>query len=135
MPGFTGANGPTNIPGLPDEFGPINIPVFPDGAPDLGGKENANSINNNGDVFSDGGGDGDGDTNEDKRNTPDQEALIDLAQDAKNTGISEEDAQTLIEWAQEYEVNPFTPEPDIHPNRNFNKRHIRIGPVNHIEVD
>lgn len=37
-----------------------------------------------------------------KRNTPDQEAVIDLAQEYKKTGIILEEAEILWDWAKEY---------------------------------
>ena len=64
----------------------------------------------------------------------DANALIQLAKDAKRTGVSPEDAETLLQWAKEYKVNPARG-PEIHPNRNFNVPHIQIGPVNHIPIN
>jgi hypothetical protein len=70
-----------------------------------------------------------------KRNDENQEALVDLAQEAKQKGgVSEEDAQTLLDWADEYFVIPHSDGIEQHPNRKFNLPHIRIGPVNHIPV-
>ena len=70
-----------------------------------------------------------------KRNDENQEALTDLAQEAKQKGgVSEEDAQTLLDWADEYDVIPHSSGIEQHPNRNFNLPHIRIGSINHIPV-
>jgi len=63
-----------------------------------------------------------------------QRALIELAKMAKKTGISKEDAETLIQWAIEYSLTPFH---DIqsHPTRKFGKfPHINIGPIKHIFI-
>jgi hypothetical protein len=68
-----------------------------------------------------------------KKNDDNQEAVIDLAQEAKQRGITPENTQTLIGWANEYGVIPVH-EPTSHPNRNFKDPHIRIGPVNHIPI-
>jgi hypothetical protein len=69
-------------------------------------------------------------------NTPDQEALIDLAKDAKSVSktkpIIGSDADTLIDWADEVGLPHRGPE--IHPNRPMNDPHIHIGPVDHIKV-
>ena len=66
---------------------------------------------------------------------PDQDALIELAKDAENRGgVSGNDAQTLLDWANEYNIQPPAHGPEIHPNRNFNIWHIHIGPVDHIPV-
>ncbi len=70
----------------------------------------------------------------------DANALIQLAKEAKRTGISPEDAQTLLEWAEEINANEATKVlpirgPEIHPNRNYNLPHIQIGPVNHITIN
>ncbi len=70
-----------------------------------------------------------------KRFTDDQETLIDLAQEAKKKGgITEEEAQVLLDWAEEYILRPLSKGIEIHPNRNFNIPHIRIGPINHIPI-
>lgn len=66
--------------------------------------------------------------------TADQAALIDLAKAAKRTGVSSEDAETLLKWADEYNVPGRGPE--VHPNRPFGKNeHIHIGPVDHIFIN
>jgi RHS repeat-associated protein len=62
----------------------------------------------------------------------DATALIKLAKRAKRTGVSSDDADTLIKWADEYGLPHRGPE--IHPNRRFNKEHIHIGPVPHIPI-
>jgi RHS repeat-associated protein len=60
-------------------------------------------------------------------------ALIELAKQAKRTGVSTEDAQTLLKWAEEYGVEPAL-DHTIPPLHWDNTPHIRIGQVNHIEV-
>ena len=62
----------------------------------------------------------------------DANALIQLAKDAKRIGISPEDAETLLQWAQEYKVNPTLNH--IGTTHWVGGSHIRIGPVNHIPV-
>ncbi len=39
---------------------------------------------------------------EGKKHTPNQEALSDLAQESGRKGVSNEDADTLLEWGDEY---------------------------------
>lgn len=68
-----------------------------------------------------------------QRNDADQEALVDLAKEAKKKGgVSEDEAQTLLDWGNEYNVPSRGPE--VHPNRPFNVPHIHVGPVGHIPV-
>ena len=68
-----------------------------------------------------------------KRNNKDQEAVIDLAKEAKKKGgLNKQDADILQKWAKEYGVR--TRGPEQHLNRNFNKPHIHVGPVDHIPV-
>lgn len=66
------------------------------------------------------------------RHSDDAAALVDLAKQAKRTGVSPEDAQTLLRWADEYNVVPALDHtvPPLH----WQGPHIRIGPVNHIIV-
>jgi len=63
---------------------------------------------------------------------PDQQALVALAKEAQRKGVTVDEAETLLEWAQEYNVyyHPIR----AHPSRQFKLPHIRIGPVNHIPV-
>ncbi len=71
-----------------------------------------------------------------KRNTPDQDAVIQLAKEVKkNGGASYEDAEILIEWAKEYDV-PYH-EIEVHPNRQgaaSNIPHFHIGRTGHIPI-
>jgi hypothetical protein len=64
--------------------------------------------------------------------TPDQEALVELAKEAKRTGVTAAQAEILLEWAREYGLPHRGPE--VHPGRKFKEPHIHIGPVNHIPV-
>jgi RHS repeat-associated protein len=65
--------------------------------------------------------------------TGDQDALIKIAKEAKRNGLSPEDAETLREWAEEYDV-PFRG-PEEHPGRPIGSQpHIHVGSQNHIPV-
>ena len=69
------------------------------------------------------------------KNTPDQNAVIQLAKSNKK-GISMDDAETLVKWAQEYKL-PGNPRIDLgHPGRVVISQapHAHIGPVNHIPI-
>jgi hypothetical protein len=69
----------------------------------------------------------------DKKFTPDQNALIQLAKEAKRKGgLPIDEAETLLRWANELGVPCRGPE--VHPNRNFSIPHIHIGPVDHIPI-
>jgi hypothetical protein len=70
-----------------------------------------------------------------ERHTPDQEALVDLAKEAKNKGgVSEEEAKTLVDWGKEVGF-PGSRGPEVHDGRPFGQKpHIHVGPVNHIPV-
>ena len=68
------------------------------------------------------------------RFTVDQDALIQLGKEAKQLGGVTEDAADIVkQWAKELGIEP-TRGPEIHPGRNFDIPHFRIGPVNHIPV-
>ena len=67
------------------------------------------------------------------RFTEDASALIDLARQSKRSGLSEDNAKTLLEWAREYGLPSHGPEQ--HLNRNFKDLHIHIGPVDHIKIN
>ena len=63
---------------------------------------------------------------------PNQAALVDLAKDAKKMGISNEDADALLKWGDEYKMIPTL---DHRGTTHWvGGDHIRIGPVNHIPV-
>ncbi len=78
----------------------------------------------------------DGETEAELAFTAEQDAVIQLAKDAKRSGgLTQGDAGTLREWAKEYGLPSRGPE--IHPNRPGwagENPHIHIGPVNHIPV-
>jgi RHS repeat-associated protein len=64
-----------------------------------------------------------------------QRALIELAKDAKRTGVTPEDANTLVHWANEYGLSSHPP--TVHsgrPGYGGTVTHINIGPVHHITV-
>jgi RHS repeat-associated protein len=63
--------------------------------------------------------------------TPDQQALVDLAKQAKQLGITPSDADTLLQWADE--VN-LPAQNHIGTTHWIGGDHIRIGPINHIPV-
>lgn len=69
------------------------------------------------------------------KNTPDQNAVIQLAKSNKK-GIPMDDAETLVKWAQEYNL-PGNPRIDLgHPGRGVISQapHAHIGSVNHIPI-
>ena len=68
------------------------------------------------------------------RNTPDEDALIQIAKDARNRGgVTPEQADILKDWGKEFGVPVRGPE--VHPGRPFGKDpHIHVGPVDHIPV-
>ena len=65
-------------------------------------------------------------------NGPDANALIQLAKDARRYGISPQDAEILLQWAKEYNINPALDH--IGTTHWVGGDHIRIGPINHIPV-
>ncbi len=77
-----------------------------------------------------------------KKFTPDQAALVDLAKEAKKTGgVSNENATTLLQWADEYNLQPAldhrSPADALHWDpfeTGVGIPHIRIGSQNHIKV-
>ena len=70
-------------------------------------------------------------TNSGARFSDDASALIDLSKQSRK-GVSETDAETLVEWAKEYDLPAHGPE--RHMNRKFKDEHIHIGPVDHIKI-
>jgi RHS repeat-associated protein len=67
------------------------------------------------------------------RFTDDQQALVALAKWVKNVGgCTEEEAQILLDWADECGL--YARGIENHINRNFNVPHFSIGPVNHIPI-
>ncbi len=68
-----------------------------------------------------------------KRFDPNQQVVIDFAKEAQRKGITSEDAQTLLKWADEYGIDSRGPE--IHSRRPYGKNpHIHIGPIDHIFI-
>jgi len=72
-----------------------------------------------------------------KRHTPDQEAISDLVKESGKKGVSNADADTLIDWAKEYDF----PNRDDRGKRNEQGRphweggeHIHLGPK-HVKVN
>ena len=69
-----------------------------------------------------------------KRHTPDQQALISLANECRHCTLSQKNAETLVGWAEEYEISNHGPMK--HENRRgywSNVLHIKIYNV-HIRV-
>lgn len=69
----------------------------------------------------------------------DQNAVIQLAKEAKQLGgLSEDEGQALRELADEEGLpyHPDTDEPyETHPGRGFGSQpHIHVGPINHIPI-
>jgi RHS repeat-associated protein len=66
--------------------------------------------------------------------SPNQDAVIQLAKQAKRTGgVTPDEAKILRGWADEYGLGFRGPE--IHPERDFGSNpYIHIGPVDHIPV-
>jgi len=62
----------------------------------------------------------------------DQSALIELAKGAQRTGITQDEADILLQWAKEYEMSPVRN--DVGTSHWVGGDHIHIGPVNHIPV-
>lgn len=61
-----------------------------------------------------------------------QDALIQLAKEAKAKGITKQDANDLLQWADEFGVKPANNH--IGTDHWVGGDHIRIGPINHIPV-
>ena len=61
----------------------------------------------------------------------DAQALIELAKEAKHTGVTRESAKELLKWAKEYGLTGLDHIDSTHWRGGS---HIRIGPVNHIPV-
>jgi hypothetical protein len=55
-----------------------------------------------------------------------------LAREAKKIGVTEEEAKTLLKWADEYGVKPALDH--INTDHWVGGAHIRIGSQNHIPV-
>jgi predicted Ser/Thr protein kinase len=60
-----------------------------------------------------------------KKHTPDQQAINDLVKESGNKGISNSDADTLLEWAEEYN---FPSRDDRGKDHWVGGEHIHIGP-------
>ena len=71
-----------------------------------------------------------------KRYTPDQQAVVEFAKEAKKAGgATLDDANILMDWAKEYNVPAHGPE--IHPDRPgvaSNILHFHIGKTGHIPI-
>ena len=74
---------------------------------------------------------------ESKRHTPDQKALHDLAEKANRTGVTNPDADTLLEWGKEYNM-PARDDRGKPNHWKYGDDHIHIGkehiPINE-EID
>lgn len=67
-----------------------------------------------------------------KRHTPHQEALMELAKSAERTGVTRQEAEVLVEWAEEYGLKYHGPMAHLH--RNFKDLHVKIGSERHIRI-
>lgn len=67
-----------------------------------------------------------------RRFNVEQQALVELAKEAKASGVTKADAQTLLDWARELGINPALDH--IGTTHWVGGDHIRLGPVNHIPV-
>ena len=67
-----------------------------------------------------------------KRHTPDQEALSDLVKGSGKQGVSDTDADALLEWAKEYD---FPARDDRGEDHWEYGKHIHIGQNKHIKVN
>ena len=121
---------PKDVP--QDPGGEIYVPLPDDDAQEgYDRAPNGNSLN----ILAETDGDEADDEDEDLRFDEDQDALIQLAKDAKNRGdLTIEEAEILFEWANEYGLDSHQNKIETHPNRNFDIPHIHIGPVDHIPV-
>jgi hypothetical protein len=71
-----------------------------------------------------------------RRFGPDQEALIQLAKEAKRTGATPEQAETLLKWAKEYDLKGLDHTGATDAAHWLGGRpHIHIGGVRHIPVN
>ena len=61
-----------------------------------------------------------------------QDALIQLAKEALRKGLTQEQAETLLKWAREYDVKPALDHIDT--DHWVGGPHIQIGPIDHIPV-
>ena|GEM_PF-3308229 len=124
---------PVGISGIPPPIPTPGLPVDPSVVPPTNDAGKGN-IDETGDALS-----GpmrstpdDGSKPNDKKYDPDQSALIDLAKEAENKqNLTQNDAQTLIDWANEYKAPARD---DTQKDHWGNVPHIHIGPVNHIPV-
>jgi RHS repeat-associated protein len=64
----------------------------------------------------------------------DAQALLELANQARRTGVTAREAETLLEWAREYGVQGLQHTSPADAAHWVGGPHIRIGPVNHIPV-
>lgn len=66
---------------------------------------------------------------------PDQQALIQLAKDAKRRGgLPQDEANTLADWADEFGLPGHGPMTHPRPGWSGTNIHINIGPIKHILV-
>lgn len=66
--------------------------------------------------------------------TPAQQAVVSLAKECKRTGVSSENANTLVQWGQEAGFDNSRVD-GPHPGTNTDYDHAHVGPVNHIPID
>lgn len=71
-----------------------------------------------------------------KRHTPDQQAVIALAKEAKASGgLSLKEAKILLEFAREYDIPHHGPEHHINRKQTTSQNlHIHVGSIGHISI-
>lgn len=69
-----------------------------------------------------------------KRHTPDQEAISDLVKESGKKGVSNADADTLLEWANEYDFPNRDDRGKPHWDARDGMDHIHLGPK-HVPVN
>jgi RHS repeat-associated protein len=69
-----------------------------------------------------------------KRYSPDQEALIDIAKEGGKTGVTDEEADTLLQWGQEYGNGRWKNQDHRGTDHWVGGDHIHTGGVGHIPV-
>ena len=73
-------------------------------------------------------------TRVENRHTPDQEAISDLVKQSGKKGVSNSDADTLLDWAKEYDFPHRDDRGQGHWKAKDGVDHIHIGQNNHIEI-
>ena len=67
------------------------------------------------------------------RHTPDQQAISDLVKQSEKNGVSNSDADILLDWAKEYDFPNRDDRAEKHWKAKDGADHIHLGPK-HIQV-